>query len=253
MAKFHLDRIKKKYGWTGENYSELMSKIIASNSENIQRATARISKKSFEKENKKITKKEKRFVLPDVTEALPKRSVYLRKGAEKGTLLTDNIRDRLTKDLRETLTQPGYISARGVTAGSLKNKIVDDFEKKITATFQGYTKKDPRYGVPSNIHNIAVTEVRSAVDNMKHDYISKVIEKDPAVIVMKKWKHNKKLSKVQPRETHEILGRQRSIPFDKNFVIPVSGVQCPYPHAPGMPADEVIGCHCECIYMVRKK
>lgn len=27
MAKIHLDRIKRKYGWSGESYKDLMSKI----------------------------------------------------------------------------------------------------------------------------------------------------------------------------------------------------------------------------------
>ena len=42
MAKIHLDRIKKKYGWSGENYKKLISKIVQANTENIHNSISRI-------------------------------------------------------------------------------------------------------------------------------------------------------------------------------------------------------------------
>ena len=151
MAKIHLDRLKEKYGdnVSGENYKELMSEIIANNHENIQRATARLSKDHYEKAAAKIKRSTaKQIAVPSLEEVLPKRSVYLRKGAEQGQMIADALRDKLTNDLRETVKD--YLKTgkesmqyrKGENRGRIKqeliNKMRDRFKERAR---EGGTQK----------------------------------------------------------------------------------------------------------------
>ena len=77
IAKYHLDRLKKRYGFTGKKYGNLMQKIIANNTEAVSRAVGRISNDSYKKQFKKYRTRIRRFVLPDVAEMIPKRSVFI--------------------------------------------------------------------------------------------------------------------------------------------------------------------------------
>lgn len=263
MAKFHLDRLREKYGWktavkrgqiSGQRYGSLINEILTTNNENIQRATMRLSKDNIDKYSKNLSTKEKRFVLPDVSDVFPKRSVFLLKSAEQGQLLTDSLRDKLTKDLRETLSTEGYIRETGTLAGTINPKAIQDFEDKISNTFLNYTKKDPSYGVPSNIHVIAVTEVRTNVGQAKHEYMKSVQKKNgDAVAITKTWVQNRSQSK-NPRSTHAGLNG-KTIGFDKLFTWKSEKgmtVSAPHPHAQGLPAGEVISCHCDITYRIKK-
>jgi len=250
MAKVHLDRMGFKYGYTaGGSLPKLMQQILASNTGNIQRAVGRLGKEHYDKALKRITTKRRRFVLPDVSEALPKRSVFVRKAAADGKRLTDDLRDRLTKNLRKTLNtftpktgEQAFTFRRGVREGRVNPKLVASFEKGITNDFAGYTRKDPTYGIPSNIHTIAVTEVRSAADEIKWEYLQRFTQKNKDVIIDKKWIHNKALSE-EPRKHHMAIDGQR-VPIDEMFTLG-NGVQMRYPHDSQAPAEEVYCCHCD--------
>lgn len=267
MAKMHLDRLKRKHGWTGKRYQDLMKKIIANNTESIARATARISNSNYSRALKKIKKKERRFVLPDISEALPKRSVFVRKGAERGELLTDALRTELDKQLRGVLQdlkkrkEPVYITRRGAKAGRISPVAIDEFEKRIRQTFVNYTRKDKRYGVPSNIHTIAVTEVRSTVSEMKHQYNEQLLKRNPDKLkLFKRWIHNPTLSQ-EPRPHHmQMDGRTKpgAQPFSvrrkikkKGKWVQIGWTKMMRPHDPSAPPDQVINCNCDIDYFMR--
>ena len=256
MAKIYLDRIQKKYGWTGGKYEQLMGKIIAQNSTNISHNVARISQTSFEKENIKLRKKgrgkEKLFVLPDVKDIIPRKEFALLKGADKGKLMTDNIREKLTQNLRNTIKDPKYKTRTGVRAGLIKQDMIKDFEKTITKTFTNYTKRDPKYGVPSNIHTIANEEIRATMSQINDDYMGKFLQLNDDTEARKRWIHNTRMVKV-PRKPHVALHRV-TIPYNEYFEIKSDRVYlCRYPHDPNLPIGEKAGCNCEIQYLLIRK
>ena len=229
-----------------------MNDIIAFNHERIRRKIYKIKSFDFRKAG---IGEEKRFVLPDITDVLPKQSVHLRKAADHGTLITDTLKDRLTKNLREVLLRPDYTKISGKTAGTMKPQILDDFRKSVVDTFNSYVKKDPTFQMPNNIEAITRTEVRSVVDDVKHTYMGKFLENNPNYGIRKKWIHNKMHRKYKPRVHHlNLHGIIRKYDEDFEYVNPVNNIliKTPFPHAPGMPASEVIGCSCEIQYLIIK-
>lgn len=262
MAKFHLDRLKKKYEnipVRGETYQELMKEVIAHNTERVSRKVLKIDEDNWSRALKKITPKEKTFVVPDVSEVLPKQSVFVRKAAERGDLMRDTLRDELNKNLRESLKQftpvtreATYIRRRGVKAGTINEKLIAQFEQNITNTFRGYTKKDPTFGMPTNIHTIAVTEMRATINNIQYDYVDKLISDNKDIEFNKTWKQNKRMAK-EPRLGHDEVDNVK-IPMRDLFKVPrykkikrrwvrIGTTPMRYPHDPNAPPDQVIACN----------
>lgn len=256
MAKFHLDRLKDRYGFTGGSYRRLMEQIIANNTESLSRAIGRKLVSSFEKAGRGFGKRERRL-FPQVDEVLPKRSVFTRKAAIDGRLIKDTLKTRLDKSLRDVLTK--YREAgtlyrrRGPTATALNPDVVADFESEIRKTFENYVKRNPEYNLPSNVHTIAVTETRSAVNEIKNLYTSEFMRRNPDLVVEKQWRHNRRLS-VQPRKSHMEANGQR-VPFNESFVIrsETSVVRMRHPHDPVAPPEETIGCNCDWFIQVRRR
>ena len=123
--------------------------------------------------------------MPDVSEVLPKRSIFIRKGAESGEKISDTIRDALTKTLRQSLNQftpitgeATYIRRRGVKAGTINDKLINNFEKDIRNVFNGYVKKNKFLRMPPNIHAIAVTEYRGSIADIRSNYTDQLLQKN---------------------------------------------------------------------------
>lgn len=281
MAKIHLDRLKKKYGWTGSKYNALVSKIIMEQDIMISRRVAELHKNRLLVEGKKAAKRTgSNIEVPNVTDVLPKRSVFLRKAATRGELMMDALRDRLTSNLRKAVTE--YLDKgkesmqyrQGERRGRIKPELVDDFEKVISSTFSDYVHRKPNTPYPSNIHTIAVTEVNSAISLIKHRYTERLLQVNKGKLFVKKtWRQHPELSK-EPRPGHRSVDG-KSVAMNEAFSIPVyqrigtikSGpnrgrprwkrtgqyVQMQFPHDPNGPADEVIGCHCNVDYVVVAK
>jgi hypothetical protein len=283
MAKIKASDLLKKYNIpqnkvSGHNYRKIMNDIIQNNTENTGKAVGRISRENFEKQFKKVrVGEQKRMILPDVSEALPKRSVFMRKSAERGQILSDGMRDRLTRDLRKTLEshtargRPTMVRAGGRDAGTISPALIEDFQKRMTKTFSDYRKRDPETGVPKNIKAIAITEVRSAVDDAKEQYNRKFYHKNQGSGQMwREWIQNKQLAK-QPRHGHDpdiiarfTRGAERTargvrVRFEEEFVVPVflrRGGRFIYqytekmrhPHDPRGSAGQVINCNCDSQY-----
>lgn len=271
--KLSQDRLKKKYGKSpgggfGGKYAEVMAEVIAFNSEKVSNAINRLSSEKWSKALKNISTKEKRFVLPDVSDVLPRRSVFAKKSLEKGTIISQTIKDRLNADLRAVLKdfttetgQASFVRRTGKLAGTINPDLVERFEATIEKTFQSYTKKNPKLGMPTNIHAIAVTETRTTINEIKTLFVEKVIEKNPEVKVKKQWLHNPGLSK-EPRPGHAKM-HLKTIGIDDKFKVPrffkergkwvqYGNTPMDRPHDPTAPLDQIITCNCDIQYLVSK-
>lgn len=260
MASIFFKRLVNKYGKTklkGKKYQAMITEILAHNNEKAANAVNRLTAQNYKDSVKKLSKKKEKVVkLPDTSEVLPKRSVFIIKGADSGKAVTDKLRDMLQKDLRDTLKKFDGTGKsrmeiqRGETTGKINNELVKMFEEQIQGTFTNYTKRDPRYGVPKNIHNIAVTEIRSTVGMIKAEYKNELYKKNPNLKGTKTWKHNRSLSK-KPRLSHI---EQHDITIDDNDKFMVgredkSGFDfMDRPHDPTAPPGQNITCNCDIIY-----
>lgn len=254
MAKIHLDRIKKKYGWTGQSYRELMAKIVETNTNNIHNNIGRILVRDL-KAKAQTLRTGKQILIPDLTSVLPKRAIHLRKAATKGELMTDTLRDKLTSDLKQVLSTPEYEHQKGRMTGAVKESLITDFQNKITETFDGYTKKRGK-DMPTNLATIARTEVRSAVSVVKNEYMQALADKNPDMEIMKVWIHRGSGRRgYEPRGNHEDLDGTQ-IKMDEDFeIISEDGSRhlCAHPHDDRLPAGEVINCGCEMKYVFVKR
>jgi hypothetical protein len=268
--KLYLDRLTKRVGYKKENLSKLMEKVLAFNNEKLHNAIYRIKASDFEKQNKKIIEG-KRFILPDLSDVLPKRSVFAKKAAIRGKIINDNLRDKVTADLRTTLNEfkesgeLPWVRGRGEKAGTLNPKLIDAFRGRIETTFQPLTKRNPEYGgIPSNIRNIAVTEVASTVNDIKEQYHDRFMQRNPNVGAFKTWVHSKDHKRIKDfREGHFRLDG-KTIPADQMFEVKeyreVNGkqkstggvTQMSRPHDQGAPLSEIVGCMCSIVYSYRR-
>jgi len=273
MAKIHIDRLRDRYPeafkpgqTTGLNYQALMTEIIANNHEATQRAVARLKSDHLHKQAATIKRSTARqLAVPDISEVLPKRSVFIRKGAQNGNIISETLRDRLTTDLRATVAE--YLKTgkgsmqyrRGENRGQIRPELIDKMESRLRETFAGYTRKDSQ-GMPGNLRTIAETETRSAISDIKHTWAQRVMEANAgAVRFTKTWRHHPSMSKT-PRGAHREMDG-RTIPLDGLFRVPIKGWinggiawlgfdYMQHPHDPAATAGNVINCHCNVDYEI---
>jgi len=256
MAKYHIDRLKKKYSdWTGQKYRDLMGDIIAHNTWQVAQTVVRTTDEKFKEIAKKTMQKQsKKIFLPALTQIIPDKKIHFRKAATEGHIIIDSVREDLSKKLREVLQKPELLKLRGRHAGRLNPEVVNALQQTITETFENYTKKNPRYGMPSNVHTIAVTEIRSAVNGMKKAYISGVMIRNPNLDVTKTWLHNNIAKK--PRQGHLSLNGI-TVGVHEKFKVEredSSGFDfMDHPHSDDAPPEQVIGCNCDIDYRFEKK
>lgn len=249
MAKLDLDYLKKKYGktgWTGGKYRELVSHILERNQKYL-------STQTFEANEKKLASvvmnakdnKLKQIVTPRIHNIV-KGDIILRKAADRGKIITNTLRDKILDDLQSVFSEHKMVIPTGPNAGQVNNKAVVAMEQKLMETFDGYTKKNAKFGgVPSNIHTIAVTEVRGVINDSRDKYIREILDKNPSTKIEKEWVHNKSLSKT-PRLEH-LHKNGEVIDVHDYFIFP-DGTKLRYPHDPSGPPEHIIGCNCECRY-----
>ena len=235
----------------------MIKEILAHNNEKIGNKVARLNNSYYMDNVRKLSKKKQKIIkLPDLQKVLPKRSVFLIKAAEKGDYISDTLRTRLEKDLRNSLKafmktgQSKIEIQRGVSTGKINPELIKEFQKAITGTFESYVKKDKLIGIPGNIRNISVTEIRSTVGMIKDEYKRELLRRNPHIKMTKTWIHNKRLSKV-PRKTHMAL-HGMTYPIEKKFRVDRddgSGYDLmDRPHDPAADPRNVIGCSCDCVY-----
>lgn len=219
MAGFRLTlkKLAKKYGVDieGTTYAKVVQEII---NENVVRASKKMGslsnrrmKQAFEDSIKDGIVTLPEYVISNVT---------VRKGAEDGRMITDTLRDVLTRGLRKAITDNPNDT----------EKAIAQMQSHIKDTFTTYTT--------SHAKMIAVTEVRSSVDLSKAEYVRELVARNPNRLrVTKKWIHHDHLVKV-PRPTHKAIDGEKVL-FNQPFSIGLM-----YPHDPNAPASEVIGCQC---------
>lgn len=253
MARVALTRLKKKYG-SFKSYGELCSLIIADNHKKIATKVSRMNNDVFEAERARVKNKEKIINTPPLEDLLPKHTEAI-KSKDRGKLMSDRLKAKITEDLRNIIKDPKYQRTRGKLTGTLKEQAIADFQAKIKHTFENYTKIDPKYGVPSNIRNIATTEVRTVVNTTKDLYMDQLLRRNSDVHITKTFKHNGRMSKVSRPHHAELDGV--TIPKAHLFLMynKLTGktLSFMYPHDKSLPPEETIGCNCEVIYRVEKK
>jgi hypothetical protein len=219
MAGFRLTlkKLAKKYGVDieGATYAKVVQEIV---NENVARASKKMGSLSNRRMKQAFADSVKNGIvdLPDY--AIP--NVTVRKGAEDGKMITDTLRDVLTRGLRKAVTDNPNDT----------EKAIAQMQSHIKDTFTTYTT--------SHAKMIAVTEVRSSVDLSKAEYVRELIARNPNKLrVTKKWIHNDHLVKI-PRLTHKAIDGEKVL-FNQPFSIGLM-----YPHDPSASASEVIGCQC---------
>lgn len=264
MASIFFRRLNEKYGKSGKanikgkRYQKMIKEILAHNNEKMSNAIGRLTNQNYKDSMAKLSKMKAKIVkLPDLTDVLPKRSVFVIKGAESGKVVSNTLRTRLEHDLRTTLKkymstgQPRMEIQRGISTGKINPKLIKEFQTAIKGTFENYTKKDPKIGIPKNIKAIAITETRSAIDFMKSEYKNQLVRKNKGNIrITKTWKHNRQLSKV-PRIGHMKLHNLTLLDEEKFYVEREDrgGFDLmDRPHDPIAPAYQNIHCSCDIIY-----
>lgn len=267
MSKF-FDRLKKQYEGvkiSGNNYSDIVKQIADNNSGNIQKRIFSINEEKWKKvQDKYRPSRETRLVLPKEEDIIPARALQIKKIAEQGEFIRDTLREALTKNLRESLLgeEEPYLKKRGKTAGRISPQLIAQFEKDIKITFDNYSRKDPKLGVPSNVHGIAVTEIRSAINDTKNTYTQEMIDNNPHLIIKKKWIQNRNLSRV-PRRGHSVVNNT-TVEFNDFFKVPLYKVEkgrdvrtgfnmMRYPHDPTAPIKQKANCNCDYDIIVSKK
>jgi hypothetical protein len=209
-----------------------------------------------------------RLVLPTPSGVLPTKKVIVEQAKATGRLMSKTLRDNLKKKMVKTLQEfvdkkkTPYETKRGELRGKMNPALIDAFEEKIREAFLGYTKKDARVGMPPNIHTIAVTEMRSAVNLAKRNYADKLKANNPHLKLYKRWRHNNWLV-MEPRPGHQKLNG-KELPYNKPFDVEVykkvrgryirtGSVKMMHPHDGSAPLSEVVNCQCDFeVYAKRK-
>ena len=216
-ARLTLKKLAKKYGVDieGATYTKVVQEII---NENVARASKKMGGLSNRRMKQAFADsiKDGIVTLPDYAIS----NLTVRKGAEDGKMITDTLRDVLTRGLRKAITDNPNDT----------EKAIEQMQSHVKDTFATYTT--------SHAKMIAVTEVRSSVDLSKAEYVRELIARNPNKLrVTKKWIHHDHLVKV-PRLTHKAIDGEKVL-FNQPFSIGLM-----YPHDPNAPASEVIGCQC---------
>jgi len=247
MARFDRKFLMKKYKWDGRSYADLMSKIVIDNRTKTAEAVLNSDNRRFKSNLKKIEPKyqEKKIVIPDVGPIL-KNSPTIIKGVEQGKLINDTLRDKLRKDVLNSMLDNGVTNKNG----TVNKNVTRSLRARLNKTFTDYTKKDPTFKKPSNIEAIAVTESKTVINNVRNEYARKVSEstyKDGFVMV-KQWVHNRAPGGM-PRSSHVALDGV-TVGIDDVFKIEdeKGTYYTDHPHSPALPADQVITCRCEVAY-----
>jgi len=255
MGAYEKALLKKKYGWSGEKYADLMGKIVKENQSKIANRVLESDKKRLSNNLKRIAPKRdfQKVKLPDVSNII-RRSPTILKAADQGQLLMETVRDRIRKDVKQSMLEHGINNK----SGKINKNIARTLRKKLNDTFDGYTKKDPKFNKPTNVETIAVTETNSVANSVRHEYAKQAADsaKDSGFVMVKEWVHNGS-RKGNPREGHEELDGVQ-VPLDGTFTIDDEKEKKSYevqrPYDASLPASQVINCHCEIVYRwIREK
>lgn len=257
----HLDRLKRRHGWTGESYRDLVKAILARGIGETSKTAASFQRAALSESARRAgASLTGNLLLPPAEGAALSRDAVLRKAAQDGDLVTDTLRDRLQRRLRRELadfySKPGAKLERGEERGRIGPGTVDRFERAVREVLEPYCRRMGK-PAPSNCRAIADTEVRSSASLAKEAYAQSVANANASRFrVYKVWRHRPQLSK-EPRDGHaEVDGQRRAL--GDAFRVPLTDskgrttgyTSMMHPHDPSAPLEQVISCHCECDYVV---
>lgn len=253
MTAYDKARMKKRFDWSGDKYSELIGKIIKENKAKIGDKVGESGKRRFETSLRDILpkgKRDKKIVLPDVSNIV-RRSPTIIKAATQGELIMKTLRERMAGDVKRAMISEGINSK----AGHINKNVARSVRKNLNETFDSYTKRDPKFKKPTNIEAIVVTETQSVANTVRHDYAKAVNESAEAdgVKMTKTWIHNRP-KKSHPRTNH-IGMHGTEIDMDDKFILTDSTgvkVEIEGPYDSRLSAADVICCRCELLYRWRK-
>ncbi len=249
-------RLKTNYkdNWSGDNYQELIHKIIVENQKKISQSVLKSDQDRLHNNLNKILPKgtdTKTLKIPDIDYAL-KRSSTLIKAADNSKLMSITRREEIRKVIKNVLTE----NPVQTQAGTIRKDISRKVETGLRDYFDGYTKNSPPYGIPKNLHAIAVTETRSVVNNARREYMQMAkAELEDECTILKSWVHNGTLSK-HARSPHVSLAKSRPIELDQKFLVKSAEGKTHFadgPHDYALPPSEVINCSCEIRYSIKRK
>lgn len=261
MNKISIERLKQKYGSDNiknGKYQTIVNDILDYNRNKITESVVKLTDDKFKKQ---IERSKWRVQFPDTKEIIKRRLFFkpkfeTLKVAEKGNYITQTLKDRLNSDLKAVIKK--------IPKGTkLNQRLVREFKDRITETFKGYTKKDPKYKIPPNIRNISVTEMKSAVNNIRKVYIDELLNRNPDLEYLKEWHHYKSYSKEYRRghaEKH-LERKKMDEKFKVNEYKKVKGrwiktgniIEMDRPHDEKADKSQKIGCSCELKYILRKR
>lgn len=233
--------LTRKYRKAG-TYAELVQEVIAHNTEKVVRGLGRVSEARYRRAADRALGRGA-LELPRWDEVVPARAVWLRKSMESGEVISETLRARLTAAMRAELVD--WRGAEGAAPGRVPPELLRRLEGRIALEMQSYTRPSAP-GRASSARTIAVTEARSAVDEVKFEYAKAMaLANTDRLAVRKRWKHNDSLVRA-PRPGHRALdGAEVGLYESFTVQTPRGPVQMMYPHDPSAPAGEVIGCQCD--------
>lgn len=262
MANIYFQRIKKFFGdvkLKAKKYQSLLVDIIDKNNEKVSVNVGRMTDRHYKESLSKLSKDKAELIdLPESRELIDRKTRVI-KSKESGKKISRTLKKRLDNDLKQTLMEFSKSGKskleviNGKPTGKTNPELIEAFQKKITETYSSYTKRHPKTGVPPQVKNIAITEVRSRIDDMKERYAAELVKKNKNIKMETGWLHNRSLSKV-PRLPHMNLSGTW-VPFGTKFKVQKSDSigfdLMSRPHDPNAPPDQVIGCNCDSIHRAR--
>lgn len=253
MNEISIKRLSNKYGTQnikGKKYQKIIKDIIFYNKTKINESVSLLTDNKIKKQLESFKNKVK---FPEIKNIISKPQFELLKAAEKGKFITQTLRDQLTDNLKSVLK-------KAPVGSKLNQSLIKELKTNIKKTFENYTKRDPRYGIPSNIRNISVTEMKSAVNMIRKSYMDELINRNPNMYYKKEWRHYKTYSKEYRRGHAEKNGEVKEMnePFLINEYKKIKGkwtktgniIKMDRPHDEKAGPSMTIGCSCELKYKI---
>ncbi len=149
--------------------------------------------------------------------------------------------DRITNMTGDVISKINDEIAVGITSGQTLQEVMQKIGNNLT---------DPGVfrSIAGRAETIARTEIATVQSNAREARAQEVMRLNPEMKYEKQWFHSNK-SPAHSRMNHRRIDKV-IVPIDKDFSksggrqpVP-KGHGLPYPHAPGLPAKEVINCGC---------
>ena len=251
------DMLKQK------RYQDMAQEMFHLNISDINLKVGQRSVQNWGRILSKPSMPQRKYIIPEYSEMIPTKHEVKTRSRGQVQEISNTLRIALTDKLREAVNtfkerhkEPTIIKKK------INGKLEREFEEGIRDVFHSYTKKNPSFGMPSNVHAIAITELRTSIETIKKRVAASIRDANPGLAPKKRWKHNAHLSKNPEniREGHRMING-KTIGMDEYFDVPlfikvegmnwrVGSTPMLHPHDINAPASQVISCHCECEYLI---